>query len=229
MMGFSAVVRLLVLSVLLTLLSACAVRQSPLEALEAQQLAAQTQALWLTHQASMLRLDHWRVKGKMSVKAGTKGGHATLRWNKSTAGQKIELYGPLGGGRVEIESDAGGAKLKDTNGAQLAGKSVANLIEQRLGWPLPFDQLPDWLRGLPSSDQAAMEWDETGRMLRMNDQGWQVSYPEYQLVKLAGIGEVNVPRMIELNALPGTLKVYDKQGVYLGEEFFIRMIVKSWE
>ena len=213
----------------LALLSACAVKQSPLEVIEAQQLAAQTQARWEMHRAAMLKLDHWRVKGKIAVKAGSKGGHATLRWDKSAAIQKIELYGPLGGGRVEIESDASGARLKDTHGGQLRGDSVAKLIEQRLGWPLPFDQLPDWLRGLPSSEQAVMEWDEAGHITRMNDLGWQISYPEYQLIDLAGFGEASVPRMIELNALPGTLKVYDKQGEYLGEDFFIRMIVKSWK
>lgn len=213
----------------LALLSACAVKQSPLEAIEAQQLAAQTQARWQMHRAAMLKLDHWRVKGKIAVKAGSKGGHATLRWDKSSGIQKIDLYGPLGGGRVEIESDAGGVRLKDTRGGQLTGTSITKLIEQRLGWPLPFDQLPDWLRGLPSSEQAAIEWDEAGNIVRMNDQGWQVSYPEYQLVNLASVGEVSVPRMIELNALPGTLKVYDMQGAYLGEDFFIRMIVKSWQ
>lgn len=219
----------LLLLMFFSLLSACAVKQSPLEVIEAQQLAAQTQLRWQAHQADMLKLDRWQVKGKIAVKAGAKGGHATLRWDKSATRQKIELYGPLGGGRVEIESDAVGVRLKDTSGGQLAGDSIAKLIEQRLGWPLPFDQLPDWLRGLPSSEQAAMEWDDAGHIVRMNDQGWQVSYPEYQLIKLADAGEVSVPRMIELNALPGTLKVYDKQGEYLGEDFFIRMIVKSWQ
>ena len=192
--------RIFVLIGTLILLSACAVKQSPLEVIEAQPVAAQTQARWLAHQAAMLKLDHWRVKGKIAVKAGSKGGHATLRWDKSAALQEIELYGPLGGGRVEIESDASGVRLKDTNGGELTGDSIAKLIEQRLGWPLPFDQLPDWLRGLPSSEQAAMEWNDAGHIERMNDQGWQVSYPEYQLIKLADFGEVSVPRMIELNA-----------------------------
>lgn len=221
--------KMLALISIVTLLSACAVKQSPLEAIAVQQLAAQTQARWQAHQLAMLELDHWRVKGKIAVKAGSKGGHATLRWDKNAVVQKIELYGPLGGGRVEIESDASGVRLKDTHGGQLRGDSVAKLIEQRLGWPLPFDQLPDWLRGLPSSEQAVMEWDEVGHIVRMNDQGWQISYPEYQLIDLGDFGEVSVPRMIELNALPGTLKVYDKQGEYLGEDFFIRMIVKSWQ
>lgn len=221
--------RILALLAMLSLLSACAIKQSPLEVIEAQQLAAETKVRWQQHQAAMLKLDQWRVKGKIAVKAGSKGGHATLRWDKNTSQQKIELYGPLGGGRVEIESNASGVQLKDTSGGALTGDSIATLIEQRLGWPLPFDQLPDWLRGLPSNAQATMEWDGAGRITRMNDQGWQISYPEYQLINIVTAGEISVPRMIELNALPGTLKVYDKHGEYLGEDFFIRMIVKSWQ
>ena len=230
--------RSLLLLVLLALLSACAVQQSPLQNIDEQANAAEIRAKWEAHRDRVSKINRWRVNGKIAVKAGDKGGHATLRWNKAAQGQKIELYGPLGGGRVEIETTPAGATLKDTRGAELSGESVAALIEQRLGWPLPFDQLPDWLRGLPAGEQANMQWDDQGRVTRMDDQGWQISYPTYQDIDFQlSDGSVadqvritlSVPRMIELNALPGTLKVYDKNGEYLGENFFIRLIVKSWQ
>jgi len=230
--------RVPLLLAVLGLLSACVVQQSPLQGIDEQANAAEIQAKWQAHRDGISQIDQWRVNGKIAVKAGDKGGHATLRWNKAAQMQKIELYGPLGGGRVVIETTAAGATLRDTRGAELSGDSVAALIEQRLGWPLPFDQLPDWLRGLPASEQANMQWDELGRVTRMDDQGWQVSYLDYQDIdfQLSGASNsdqartvLSVPRMIELNALPGTLKVYDKNGEYLGENFFIRLIVKSWQ
>lgn len=208
-------------------LSACAINQSPLETIEQQRENAETQKRWQAHRTRAEKIDQWRIKGKIAVKAGTKGGHATLRWEKS-ATEHIEIYGPLGGGRVEIDVDENGARLKDTKGGALEGGSVAALIEQRLGWPLPFDQLPYWLRGLPASDGAKMEWDAQGRIVRMNDQGWQVSYPKYQQISDMAGEQIEVPRNIELNALPGTLRVYDKQGKYLGEDFFVRLIIQSW-
>ena len=73
-----------------------------------------------------------------------------------------------------------------------------------------------------------IQWNDLGRIKRMNDSGWQVSYPEYQSITIADGQQAQMPRQIELNALPGTLRVYDKNGEYLGEEFFIRLIVKSW-
>ena len=213
---------------LLAFLNACAINQSPLQTIEQQRNSAEAQKRWQAHRAAVEEMQQWRIKGKIAVKAGTKGGHATLRWEKSAV-EHIEIYGPLGGGRVEIDVDEQGrASLKDTKGGALEGDSVAALIEQRLGWPLPFDQLPNWLRGLPSSDNAKMEWDAQGHIVRMNDQGWQVSYPEYQQITGLANEQFNVPRKIELNALPGVLRVYDKQGKYIGEDFFVRLIIQSW-
>ena len=208
------------------MLGACAVHQTPLQEIDGVSSEA-VQAAWTERELKLNTIDAWRVRGKIAVKAGSKGGHASLRWDRAQARQHIELSGPIGGGRVVIEADAEGGRLKDTRGGDIAGESVSELVQQRLGWPLPFDQLPDWLRGLPSSDTAKMEWDEFGRIVRMNDLGWQLNFPEYQKVVFAD-GAVDLPRQVELNALPGTLKVYDKDGNYLGEDFFVRLIVKSW-
>lgn len=213
-------------ALLLLMLGACAVHQSPLQAVD-EQSNAQTRANWQARKQVLVSIEGWRVKGKIAVKAGDKGGHASLRWDRDPQSQHIELSGPIGGGRVVIDADAEGARLQDTRGGNLNGQSVAELVERRLGWPLPFDQLPQWLRGLPSGENAEIEWDPQGRIVRMNDQGWQLSFPVYQPINLAD-KEVQLPRQIELNALPGTLRVYDKDGNYLGEEFFVRLIIKSW-
>ncbi len=212
---------------LLILLNACAVHQSPLEGVD-ERANAEIQSRWAAHQQQVSSINVWRIKGKIAVKAGSKGGHASLRWDRDAPIQHIELFGPLGGGRVVIDTDADGAHLKDTKGGDSRGDSVAKLIEQRLGWPLPFDLLPSWLRGLPAGPGAKIQWNDLGRIQRMNDSGWQVSYPQYQPITITDGLQAYVPREIELNALPGTLRVYDKKGEYLGEEFFIRLIVKSW-
>ncbi len=209
------------------LLNACVVHQSPLE--DVNELSnAEIQLKWQNHRALVSSIESWKVKGKIAVKAGSKGGHASLRWDRNKDVQHIELFGPLGGGRVVIDAGAEGAHLQDTKGGDMRGESIAGLVEQRLGWPLPFDQLPYWLRGLPTGEEAIIEWDELGQIARMNDSGWQVSYLEYQEITSLDGRQKQVPRQVELNALPGTLRVYDKKGEYLGEDFFIRLIVKSW-
>ncbi len=221
--------RLILTGLFVSWLSACAIQQSPLKDIEQQANFAAKQKHWQAHRVLAENVERWQVKGKIAVKVGTKGGHASLRWNRVDATtQYIELFGPLGGGRVEIETDIDGASLRDTKGGFLQGDSVADLIAQRLGWPLPFDQLPYWLRGLPASDTAQMEWDMLGRVLHMNDQGWQISYSDYQSITTSSGEKVDAPRNIELNALPGTLRVYDKNGEFIGENFFVRLIIQSW-
>ena len=212
---------------LLLITSACTVHQTPLEEIDGQSSAV-IQQRWQEHEARMSALQDWRIRGKIAVRAGSKGGHATLRWDRSPETQHIELAGPLGGGRVVIDADSQGAHLQDTRGGNLRGDSVSELVELRLGWPLPFEQLPQWIRGLPAGEDAKLEWDDEGRIVRMNDSGWQLSYPAYQSVSSAAGEPLPVPRQVELNALPGTLRVYDKDGKYLGEDFFVRLIVKSW-
>ena len=212
----------------LLFLSACTVHQTPLEDIDGQS-SELVQQRWQAHEARVSALQSWKVRGKIAVRAGSKGGHASLRWDRSPEMQHIELAGPLGGGRVVIDADPQGARLQDTRGGDLRGTSVSRLVELRLGWPLPFEQLPDWIRGLPSSDNARLEWDDEGRITRMNDSGWQLSYPEYQAVPSANGVPLSVPRQVELNALPGTLRVYDRNGEYLGEDFFVRLIVKNWQ
>lgn len=222
--------RTITVCVLMVFLSACAVQNNPLIDIEAQTNRVELKKRWLDHRSRVMKIEQWNIKGKIAVKAGKKGGHASLRWKKQGGAlQYIELFGPLGGGRVQINADDTGVRLEDTQGGEWQGDSISSVIEQRLGWPLPFEQLPNWVRGMPAGDDASMEWGDQGRIVRMNDEGWQVSYPEYHTISGSNGEQFTVPRQIELNALPGTLRVYDKKGDYLGEDFFVRLIIKSWQ
>lgn len=221
-------------------LAGCAVNSNDIIVIEAApnpKLLTQ----WQRHQARAAQIQNWRIDAKLAVKAGNKGGHASMRWHRDGATEHLEIFGPLGGGRVVIDSDANGARLKDTNGKILHGAEIESLLQQRLIWPLPFNNLASWVRGLPASDTQALQFNAAGALSSMNDGDWQVRFVEYQPVALQSLaikstqnkstsaGQINLPRVIELNALPGTLKIYDDQGAYLGEDLFVRLIIKNWQ
>lgn len=221
--------RLVSIVLLILLMNACTVKQSPVVIEEGRPDPA-VLAQWELSQQKVKQINSWRIRGKLAVKSGKEGGHASLRWNKNATSEHLELFGPLGGGRVEIDIDANGAVLKDTRGKILKAPDMELLLQQRLGWPLPFNKLSSWICGGPAAQTSALKFDELGQLISMNDGGWQVNFLEYQTVLSTEEPrlEVLVPRIIESNALPGTLKVYDDDGNYLGEELFVRLIIKNW-
>ena len=124
------------------LISAC-VTTAPPEDLSREESLAR----WQEFRESLSRIDHWKLRGKMGVRTGSKGGSATLNWEYSADAQEIQLYGPLGGGRVIITTDAQSAFLRDTRGREMTGKTASEVLCRRGGWQVPVDHWVDWARG----------------------------------------------------------------------------------
>ncbi len=100
--------------------------------------AQETETLWRQHRAKMAGISRWRIKGRIAVKTGRKGGNATLLWAYRRDRQNIELYGPFGSGRVRIAAQPGRAVLKDTEGRIIEGASPAAALYARRGCGVPF-------------------------------------------------------------------------------------------
>ncbi len=213
----------------IALLSGCAVKRPPV--VEFQPAVEASNSLWLTRKDRLKLISRWKLKGKLAVRAGSKGGQAKLRWRYTSEQQKIDLSGPLGGGRVEVEVVPGFARLNDTKGEVITGLNANAVLQERLGWPLPFDYFDEWVRGLPASSSYQLQLDDQGRVKSLNDGDWQVTYPEYQQVKPWPDSELTewVPKRIDINALPGRLRVYSDTGDYLGDELFVRVVLSSWK
>ena len=169
----------------------------------------------------------WNLRGKMGVKTGPKGGSATLKWRYSESEQHIELYGPLGGGRVIIKVDADGAVLRDTKGSVIRGDTASEVLYQRLGWQVPFDHLSNWARGLAGPDATDVTIDAEGRLKRLVQDNWQVEYQGYRQVE-SGIPGLKLPSKIAVSAIPGTMEVYSDRGEYLGDQLNVKVILKKW-
>ena len=137
--------------------------------------------------------------------------------------QDIELYGPFGGGRVQIDANPEGARLEDTKGRVITGNSTQEVLEIRLGWHVPFDELVFWSRGLPGEEAKDITIDDQGRLKSFNQGIWQVEYTEYRQT-----GAYTLPRKINITSLPGNLEIYDDDGNYIGDELSVKVILKKW-
>lgn len=205
------------LLLLLTVAGGCATTpRAPL-------LPDQVAAIWNERQARLQTLESWRLNARVGVRTSGRGGSATLLWQRSPSAQKIELHGPLGGGRVRISVDASGAVLEDTDGKVLRGDDAASLLHRRLGWKVPFDSLASWIRGLPGAKATTTEIDDQGLLRQARVDGWQVEILDYRRQ-----GPDLLPRSLRITALPGAIKVYADDGEHLGDDLQVKLIVKTW-
>ena len=203
----------------LVLLTSCTTIQTT----SIPQSEKERQQKWQKIQLQNSEITRWALKGKIGVKTGKKGGSATLRWYHLPGQQDIELYGPFGGGRVKIKTTHESARLRDTKGKVIEGKTAKEVLYKRLGWHVPFDELIMWSRGLPNEDAKKIEIDHLGRLKSLQQGIWQVEYQEYR-----NIENLTLPRKLIITSLPGKIEIYDDDGNYLGDELNVKIIIKDW-
>ncbi len=217
----------IVFILVLYLLAACTL---PISEPDTPKNLPREQALkrWQINQKVLGSINHWNLKGKIGVKTGSKGGSATIKWQYAPGSQEIELYGPLGSGRIIITVNSEGAVLRDTKGRVLRGTSASNVLYQRLGWQVPFDHLANWARGVPGEGAQNIVIDTTGRLQGMVQDQWQVEYQQYETVGTTLPG-YSLPLKLQVSAVPGTMEFFSDDGQPLGDQLNVRIILKRWE
>lgn len=139
-----------------------------------------SEASWLAHQAELETLTHWRVQGRIAVRTASEGWSANFDWQQGGEEYRIRVRGPFGQGAVELHGDGLGVWLKRADQPPVFAQNPEALLEQETGWQLPVAGLASWLRGLPvPGGQPDIAWDEQGRLLRIEQNGWQISYSRY--------------------------------------------------
>ena len=73
------------------------------------------------------------------------------------------------------------------DGSEETAASVAELIQDSVGWPVPFEALQWWVRGLPAP--GAIESEQLGPdglLVSLRQFGWSVDFNRYESV--GGVG-----------------------------------------
>ena len=149
-------------------------------------LPAQLEPLWQAHQAGLIALTHWELRGRLAVRTDGRGGQAALSWQRHHHRHSIRLNGPLGSGMVRVTQDEHGARLQDAEQRVFEAGDAEELLYAYTGWQLPIASLDWWVRGLPVPElDASRELDDAGRLRILRQQDWEVQYQEY--VRHAGL------------------------------------------
>jgi len=188
---------------------------------------------WAQQVSKLRAIDGWNIQARMAVRSNRKGGQATVHWQRNRQLHRLDLYGPFGSGRMRLQQDAKQATLVDSKNHRFSGRSLQQLLFRRVGWQVPFSSLQYWIVGLPTPGQVQQQqWDQQGRLRSMQQHGWQIQFSDYR-----GVGEVELPGRLQLDALPGTIPNLQSDQSWLEEQpgqleqplFRIKLIIRRWQ
>jgi outer membrane lipoprotein LolB len=155
------------------------------------------------------RSANFDLLGRVLVVYGAKAFSSNMRWLHAPQRDELWLLTPTGQALAHIIDSATGATLTATDQTAYHAGSVESLTQRALGWELPLARLQYWVRGapVPGIDVTVAERDDRGRLVKLSQGGWQVSYTHNTSPEQDG-----QPRRLEL--VNGTNR--------------IRLVIDSW-
>ena len=154
-------------------------------------------------------VESFQLDGRINLRVQKEGYPGRVRWQHSPKVDELWFYSPLGSTVAKLKQDASGAVLVTSDGREHRAPDLQQLAFEVLGWDLPLDGLPYWVRGLawPGAGKEEETFDDRGRLKQLSQAGWEVSYLDWAPAGVAG--------------LPSKL---DVQGERLG----MRLLVEKW-
>jgi outer membrane lipoprotein LolB len=138
-------------------------------------------AIYQQRVANIAAINEWSFAGKISIDDGDQGGNGRLQWNVFPDSAEIDFHGALGRGAWHLHIDPAVAILKQANGDEHSAASVNDLIQERIGWPLPVDALQWWVRGLSAPGVVENEqFDPGGLVISLDQFGWHIEISRYK-------------------------------------------------
>ncbi|WP_299771254.1 lipoprotein insertase outer membrane protein LolB [uncultured Pseudoteredinibacter sp.] len=120
-------------------------------------------------------LSKWRMRGKIGLRSPQQNGSGFIDWQQDGEQFRLQVSGPLGQGSTVI---AGNKHELSIQGEEIIDNPQAQ-AEQALGWPLPQQQMPYWVRGLAAPNtNSQSEWSE-GLLQKLQQGGWDIEYLRY--------------------------------------------------
>jgi outer membrane lipoprotein LolB len=138
---------------------------------------------WAQRQAALNTVKDWHISGAMAYRTPHGGQSASLTWQQTEQQYQINLFGPLGVGRVNLVGILGKNVVLTREGKQFEARTPEALMQQQLGWHLPISNLHYWVRGIPAPGITKnIEFDDFHHIATLLQQGWVIHYERYTAV-----------------------------------------------
>ena len=179
--GYIRKLQLVALNFIVITLVACANQPGkglPPNQTALNQAAGQNKA---RHIASLQAIHDFTLDGRIGVQTEGRGFSGKMRWQHLNQENSIDLFSPLGAKVAAIESTTEGVTLTTGNNSTVSSNDIESLTEQTMGWRLPAQYLEDWVLGRAANAPVTnADWDESGKLVKLNQEGWEVEYLAYQ-------------------------------------------------
>lgn len=123
----------------------------------------------------------FEVSGRIAVRYNGQADSGNFSWQHASLADRLTLETPLGQTLAELVRDAAGVRLDMSDGRQFSAATVEPLTQEVLGWALPLSGLQYWIRGIPAPAIGQPEGAQqmVSGMYQLQQQGWQIDYPEF--------------------------------------------------
>jgi outer membrane lipoprotein LolB len=154
------------------------------------------------------------LKGKVAVQEAGENFTANLLWHQDGDGFRIDLWGPLGQGRMQLVKQDGDLEIRDGSGDVVDRGEPEAVMRRALGWSMPMNVIPQWVVGQPSEELGIrnVSRDDADRITAFGQLDWQVSLERY---RSWGSGE-------EVRDLPGRITAENARTR-------LRLVISEWE
>ncbi len=209
------IARLLLVAVLLGVVG-CATQQKMSQSFDT--------AVRDAHLRTLVAIDTWKIKGRLSVRTDQGGHIGRLLWTRKGSIHQIDIYGSLGAGHVRIAARPGLAELTDSKGHSLSRPTMQAALEAYVGWYFPGAELASWIVGAVAPGSVArQEWDTLGRLGLIEQAGWQVRLSKYD-----SIDPYELPTRIDLVAGDQWQQEMTARQPAGDRPVHIKLVINSW-
>lgn len=173
------------------------------------------------------------LRGKLGVADARDSFSARFLWQQRDDAFVIDLWGPLGQGRVGLTGRDGSIALREGDGTIIDSGTPDEVMRRHLGWSLPMEVLPAWVRGGPAPGHrvSGRVVDDDGRLTGFRQLGWTVTLERFRAVEggtvpvSAGAGptaSAATPAAVPVTMLPH--RITASRGDYR-----VRLAVSDWQ
>lgn len=127
----------------------------------------------------------FELSGRVAVRWRGEAVTGRVDWRHAPRSDEMLITNPLGQGvaRISRRSGPGGqtASLETADGKRHEAADSEELTARILGWRLPLEGLPHWVRGQPLPERpSSIQHDEQGRVAAIEQDGWRIQCADHE-------------------------------------------------